>query len=62
MKTYTVHWVTRRGRSLRKHRHEFQAPNATAARMIFLQWREQNKLKAEPQDIRVELCREVTAE
>lgn len=62
MKTYTVSWITKRGKSERKHKHEFQAPSATAARMMFMDWRQANGLKAEPRDIRVELCREVTAE
>lgn len=62
MKTYTVSWITKRGKSERKHKHEFQAPNATAARMQFLDWRKANNLKAEPYSINVTLCREVTAE
>lgn len=62
MKTYMVSWITKRGKSEKKHKHEFQAPNATAARMMFLSWRQERGLKAEPRDIKVELCREVTAE
>lgn len=56
MKTYLVSWTTRKGTSERRHRHEFQAANARAARMLFMAWRENRGLKAEPLDITVEVA------